>query len=182
MAAPGHAIVLIGFMGTGKSSAARELARHTGRKRFDTDAMVIQQLGRGIPEIFSQLGEGAFREVETAALRQISPHEETIVVTGGGIVTRAENRALIQALGRVVNLTADEETIFARVSRRANRPLLKTADPRRTISELLRERRELYASIADVTVDTSRLTHSQVVDEILRVLDVPRALSVTPGK
>lgn len=172
MTARGRAIVLIGFMGTGKSSAGRELARRTGRPRFDTDAIVAAQFGMTINEIFSTAGEEKFRDAETEALRQISHSDESIVVTGGGILLRAQNRDLIRELGRVVNLTADEETIFERISRRPNRPLLRTENPRASVCQLMRERQSLYAQAADVTVNTSNLTHAQVADEILSQLEL----------
>ena len=115
----GDAIVLIGFMGAGKSSVGRTLARITGLSRFDTDEMVAGRFGLTIPEIFASHGEETFREAETVALRELSKKSQTIVVTGGGIVLRPENVTLLQELGTIVYLSADEETLFARISRRS---------------------------------------------------------------
>ena len=171
MTGRGRAIVLIGFMGAGKSSAGRTLARITGFPRFDTDEMVSTRLGLSIAEIFDSFGEETFRDAETEALRELSDEASTIVVTGGGIVLRPENVALLRDLGILVHLEADEETLFRRISRRATRPLLRTENPRATLSELLRVRLPLYRAAADVQVDTSRLTHDEVAEKILERIE-----------
>ena len=172
MPARGEAIVLIGFMGTGKSSAGSALAARTALPLHDTDRAVAVRFGIGIRELFARHGEEAFREAETEALAQIAAGP-AVVVTGGGIVLRPQNVALLRRLGTIVNLVADEATLFARVSRRATRPLLETEDPRATLSALLRLREPLYSGAADVTIDTSHLTHEEVADEILARVQIP---------
>ncbi|MBA3272848.1 MAG: shikimate kinase [Chthoniobacterales bacterium] len=166
MAQRGAAIVLIGFMGTGKSSVGRALAQRTGLSRYDTDQMVMQRFGVSIAEIFARCGETAFRDAEVEALEQI-PRSRAIIVTGGGIVLRSQNVETIRRLGVVVNLVAAFDTLMERLQRRSTRPLLQTENPRATALELLRVRQPLYESAADVTVDTSALTHDEVADEIL---------------
>ncbi len=166
----GEAIVLIGFMGSGKSSVGRHLAKRLRLPRYDMDHMISSRIGRTIGEIFERDGEEAFRAAETQLLREFSK-EAAIVVTGGGIVLRAENTAMLRRLGSVVNLAADEGTLFERVSRRRTRPLLKTPHPRGTLRELLRAREPLYLAAADFTVDTSALRHEQVADAILARLE-----------
>src|SRR3712207_6437984 len=104
-------------MGSGKSSVGRELAKRTDLPRYDTDEMVRARFGLAIPEIFARHGEEQFRAAETEVLRS-APNEPAIVVTGGGVVLRPQNVALLRRLGTIVNLSADEETLFARVSRR----------------------------------------------------------------
>ncbi len=163
----GRAIVLIGFMGSGKSSAGRILERKTGWKRFDTDEMITARFGRPIPEIFAEFGEDKFREAESEAVDQLAEAAPAVIVTGGGIVLRASNVESLRRLGRLVHLEADEETLFRRVSRRTTRPLLQTENPRATLAELLRVRLPLYRQAADVQVDTSRLTHEEVAEAIL---------------
>ena len=170
----GPAIVLIGFMGTGKSTVSKQLAMRTGLPRFDTDEMVIARAGLGITEIFAQRGEDEFRILETEALALI-PEKAAIVVTGGGIVLRSENVRRLRQLGLVINLSAGEETLFARISRRDTRPLLRTEDPRSAISELLRVRNPLYFAAADFTLDTSHLRHGEVADAILARTEALRA-------
>jgi shikimate kinase len=166
-----RSIVLIGMMGAGKSSVGRCLQRRTGLARFDTDEIVSSKFELSISEIFSTHGEGRFREVETQVLVELAAGEATIIVTGGGIVLREENVDLLKQLGTIVWLDADEETLFERASRRSNRPLLQTEDPRTTFSEMSRARTPLYAKVADIRVDTSALTHDEVADVILRKVE-----------
>ncbi len=166
MAERGAAIVLIGFMGTGKSSVGRALAQRTGLPRFDTDQMVMQDFCLSVAEIFTNCGEAAFRAAEDQALARV-PVCPAVVVTGGGILLRPANVELVRHLGVVFNLVADFETLIERLQRRSARPLLQTADPRATALDLLRTRQPLYDAAADVTVDTSALTHDEVADEIL---------------
>jgi shikimate kinase len=167
----GQSIVLIGFMGSGKSSSGKALARKTGLALFDTDEIVSKRFGLSVSEIFMQLGEEEFRNAETEALRQLAVAAPGIIVTGGGIVLRPENVKMLRGLGQVISLEADEETLFRRISRRATRPLLQTKNPRTTIGELLRRRDPLYRAAADVRVDTSRLTHDEVADAILKSIE-----------
>ena len=167
----GEAIVLIGFMGAGKSSVGRTLARMTGLARFDTDEMIAARFGLTISEIFAEHGEAKFREAETETLRELTGKGQAVIVTGGGIVLREENAVLLHELGMTIYLSADEETLFARISRRPTRPLLQTADPRATLGELLAARLPLYRKAAELEVDTSRLTHDEVARKILNAIE-----------
>ncbi|MEY2482641.1 MAG: shikimate kinase [Verrucomicrobiota bacterium] len=173
MTGRGQSIVLIGFMGAGKSSAGRALGRKTGLPRFDTDEMVSTRFALPVSEIFARFGEEKFREAETDALRQLANKGPAVIVTGGGIVLRPENVKLLRELGTLVCLEVDEETLFRRISRRATRPLLQTENPRATMAELWRIREPLYRDAADVRLDTSRLTHDEVADAILRKIESP---------
>jgi shikimate kinase len=166
----GDAIVLIGFMGSGKSSVGRELAARTGMPLYDTDRMVAQRVGLSIPEIFARGGEAEFRDCETEALEQL-PRVPMIVVTGGGVVLRPRNVELLRSLGAVVHLVADEETLWQRVSRRTNRPLLQTENPRGTLGELLQKRASLYTDAADFQVDTTELSHGDVAAAVWREVE-----------
>ena len=160
-------IVLIGFMGSGKSSVGRLLATHLGYQFIDTDGLVVQAAGMQIAELFAQYGEAAFRDYESEALVSLLEKQRLIVATGGGIVTRASNRPLLHRLGFTVALSASKEVIFERVSRNNKRPLLQTPNPRETISKLLAERAPLYAEAADLAIDTTSKTHREVADEII---------------
>src|SRR3954454_2249825 len=95
----GHGIVLIGFMGAGKSSVGRTLARMSGRPRFDTDEMIAARFGLTISDIFEQRGEEGFRDAESEALEELSIETDSIIVTGGGIVLRQRNTARLRELG-----------------------------------------------------------------------------------
>lgn len=171
MTGRGPCIVLIGFMGAGKSAAGLRLAQKTGLPRFDTDEIVSARFGLSIPEIFAEFGEEKFRDAETEAIQQFSRETPAIIVTGGGIVLRPVNVELLRALGTVVSLDADEETLLQRISRRASRPLLQTENPRATLMELLRVREPFYRIAADVRLDTSRLTHDEVAAAILKRIE-----------
>jgi shikimate kinase len=169
-------IVLIGMMGAGKSSVGRCLQQRTGLARLDTDEMVAAQFGIPIAQIFEKHGEEGFRIAETEVLRKLAPVGPAVVVTGGGIVVRAENVDLLKQLGTIVWVTADEATLFERASRRNDRPLLQQENPRAVFLDLLREREPLYRTAADLRVDTSKMTHDEVVEAILSKLEEVTAL------
>ncbi|HEY4284264.1 MAG TPA: shikimate kinase [Chthoniobacterales bacterium] len=173
-----RSIVLIGMMGAGKSSVGRSLERRTGLRRFDTDEMVSARFGQSIGDIFSTLGEDEFRRAETEALTSLQPMPPAIIVTGGGIILRSENIQHLKRLGVVVWLQADEDTLFDRAARRGNRPLLATDDPRATMGKILAERTPLYASAADICLDTTHRDHEEVADLILAGIE-DRTASIT---
>lgn len=158
------------MMGAGKSSVGRCLRRRMGLALLDVDEVVASNLGMSIPEIFAEHGEKTFRDAETEALRRVRTEEQTIIVTGGGIVLRKENVEILKSQAAIVWLDADEETLFARASRKQNRPLLQTKNPRKTFSQILGARRPLYANIANIRVDTSVLTDEEVAVAILAKL------------
>jgi shikimate kinase len=160
-------IVLIGMMGAGKSTVGDCLQRRTGFPRLDTDEIVMSKFGMPISKIFSAHGEDKFRDAETEALQALASDQPVVVVTGGGIILREENRDLLKRLGAVVWLEADEETLFKRASRTSNRPLLQGKNPRKAFVQMLQARRPLYARIADIRVNTSALTDEEVAIAIL---------------
>jgi shikimate kinase len=162
-----RSIVLIGMMGAGKSSVGRCLHCRTGLALHDTDEIVAANFRMSIPEIFAKHGEKKFRETEAEALRRMRTEEPTIIITGGGIVLREENVEILKNQAVVVWLDGDEETLFARASRKQNRPLLQTKNPRKTFSQILTARRPLYANMADIRIDTSVLTDEEVAVAIL---------------
>jgi shikimate kinase len=162
-------------MGTGKSSIGQLLAQRNGWRKFDTDELVAAKFDLPITEIFARLGEERFRDAETSVLRELPRERGSIVVTGGGTVLRAGNVHLLQEIGTIVCLTAEEETLSERLACRQNRPLLQTPDPRATMKKLLRSRGTIYRDAADIVIDTSDLTHEEVADEVMEEL---KALSV----
>jgi shikimate kinase len=165
-------LVLVGFMGSGKSSVGREIARRCGYRFLDTDSIIRRKHGKTISEIFESSGEPFFRDEENLALRELQTSLDAVIATGGGIVLQARNHVLLRSLGVVVWLTASEEVIWERVSRNQNRPLLKTDNPRGTITTLLAVRNRLYDSVAHITVETSGLTHKQVADQVVAAVTV----------
>lgn len=174
LSTPGRSIVLIGIMGAGKSTVGRELSRATGLSFLDTDAVIEEQTGMSIPDLFRERGERHFRLLETALLRYIEKSaretggEAHIISTGGGIVLSPENRELLRRLGFTVWLTADLPTLLARTARAQNRPLLHVEDRRHTLSALLEQRSPLYEQTAHLSVDSSCLRAADVAEVILR--------------
>src|SRR5947208_10423654 len=120
-----RSIVLVGMMGAGKSAVGRCLQERFGFSRFDTDQIVTSKFGMPISEIFSKHGENKFRDAETEMLQALAARGPAVIVTGGGIVLREQNLALLKRLGAVVWLQADEATLFKRASGTGNRPLLQ---------------------------------------------------------
>ncbi|HWB04732.1 MAG TPA: shikimate kinase [Verrucomicrobiales bacterium] len=151
-------VVLIGFMGCGKTTLGARLADMLGLKFVDMDDCIIRRAGCSIPEIFARQGEAGFRKLESAVLEELGTASRQVIATGGGVVTVPENLPKLQAAGFVVWLNPPERAIWNRVSRNRNRPLLQTADPRRTVHDLLEKRRPLYAAAADLEADTKGLT------------------------
>jgi shikimate kinase len=157
-------LVLIGFMGTGKSAIGRAIARQTGGRHVDTDYEIETLCGKKIARIFSEDGEGAFRTAEQRVVRRLAytagryRAKLLIVSTGGGTPLRSENAGLLHRVGSILWLTASTETIVRRVTRNIDqRPLLAgyREDPASRIEFLVADRAPRYAALADYTVDTS---------------------------
>src|SRR4030095_9928893 len=154
------------MMGMGKSVVGKALEQKTGLPRFDTDEIISSKSKMPIKEIFSTHGEEHFRNLETETLRSMSLEEPAIIVTGGGIVLRAENMDLLRQLGAVVWVDADEATLRARIGGVSERPLLQTANARAALSELLAAREPLYRRAADLRVDVSQRNPQQIAEVI----------------
>lgn len=161
-------IVLIGFMGTGKTEVGRLLAAALGRPFLDTDRVVEQRAGRSVSRIFSEDGEEAFRRLEMEAVAEASACRGFVIATGGGVVLRRENMERLRKAGVVVALDADPRAILARVRKAEDRPLLR-GDPAGRLIRLYQERAPLYKD-ADLVVDTTGLSAQEVVSKILREL------------
>ncbi len=163
-----HSIVLIGYMGSGKSTVAKELHIKTGLEVIDTDAMIVEEQGKSINEIFRTEGEAAFRELETELLMRLSKSEAAYILsTGGGMPLREENRALLKRIGTVFFLKAEPDTVFDRVKNDTQRPLLKGGDQRTRIAGMLKERTPMYEMTADHIIKTDGKTIGEIAGEIL---------------
>ena len=160
-----HNVVLIGFMGTGKTAVGRALAARLGLAFVDTDAVVEERAGRPVARIFAEDGEERFRRLESEAVASAGDREGAVIATGGGVVLRPENMARLRRRGMVVALRAAPEAIVARVGAGADRPLLGD-HPEERVRRLLEERGPLYQD-ADLVVDTSNLS----ADEIARCIE-----------
>ncbi|WP_233531776.1 shikimate kinase [Paenibacillus alkalitolerans] len=158
-------IILVGFMGTGKSTVGQALSERLGWKFVDTDRLVEEREKRSIAEIFARDGEGYFRDAETAAIREAAGGHKQIISTGGGAVLREENRRLLQECGFVVALKAPAETIIERLRKDTGRPLLK-GDKEREVRRLMENRKTAY-DFADVSIDTSVWNVRHAVERII---------------
>lgn len=162
-------IVLIGFMGTGKSTIGRELSRRTSWKFLDMDQLIEKEQGRTIPEIFAAEGEEYFRQLERDLVKRLSAKSRLIISTGGGTAKNPDNVADFKKKGVVICLYADVDDIYARTSRRGRRPVLdQYEDRRQAIVELLAQRQPMYDQ-ADYKVCTSNTNMNDVCNEIIRL-------------
>ncbi len=159
--------VLIGFMGCGKSTVGRRLAALTGHRFLDTDDAIVEARNLSIPEIFSQLGEDGFRDLEQQVVEDLVGVAGIVLSSGGGAILREPNRAALKKIGIVVWLDADPDTLFERATRTGRRPLLNTPNPRETFDSLLSSRRHIYESLADVRFDSSRTEQDDVARKVL---------------
>ncbi len=162
-------VILIGFMGCGKSSVAVKLSYRLKQAMTDTDSLIEKRQGKTIAEIFAQDGEDAFREMETQALKSLKETAKNQVISvGGGMPVREENRILMKEIGKVVYLRAKPETLYERVKDDTGRPLLQCSDPQEKIRALLEERKEAYEAAADLIVDVDDKNFGQILYEIER--------------
>ncbi|HMO51846.1 MAG TPA: shikimate kinase [Kiritimatiellia bacterium] len=159
-------IVLVGFMGTGKSSAGRVLAERLGMTFIDMDEEIVRREGCSIPDIFRDRGEAAFRALERALVVELAGQTGLVISTGGGIVLNPDNLRDFAVGGRVFCLKAKPETILARVAQDTNRPLLQGEDRLAKISDLLARRQLLYDAIPE-QVDTEGHRPADTAEAIL---------------
>lgn len=161
-------IVLIGFMGTGKSVVGRALAARLHRPFVDVDEAIEREQGRPIRKLFAEQGEPAFRAAERAMIQRVTQRDGQVIAAGGGAVMDDENFSALARRGWLVWLTAEPDVILQRIGDPASRPLLNVSDPKGRMTELLALRRATYAK-ADAVVETSRRTVEQVVNEIVQL-------------
>ena len=159
-------IVLTGMMGSGKTTCGKALARRLGREFLDTDAMIVSQAGKSIPEIFSQEGEPAFRDWETAICRHLTDRGNLIIATGGGLILRPENVALLKARGVLVFLNRPADLIFDSTSM-AGRPLAQNG--KAAFLQTFAVREPYYRAAADAVIETFPSVEDTVT-EILQQL------------
>ena len=165
----GGAAVLIGFMGAGKSSVGRVVARRLGAEFVDLDARIESAAGRSVQEIFAAQGEGVFRDLEKEAIRQAVSVPGRVLAAGGGAFCDAANRVLLKGYAPVVFLDASPETVIRRLSRDASRPLFPGGDRAARVRELMARRRPFYRE-ADFAVSTDGLTVAQVAGRVAVLL------------
>ena len=160
-------IILMGFMGAGKTTIGKKLSKALNWEFIDTDAYIEEEQGRKISDIFAEVGEMAFRDMETDLLKRLQNGENQFVLSiGGGMPVREENRALLRNLGTVIYLKTSKEEIIRRVSGDKNRPLLQGGDLEEKVTNLMNARECIYIETAHVEIVTDGKTPEQVVKEI----------------
>jgi shikimate kinase len=165
----GRSIVLVGMMGAGKSTIGRRLAARLRLPFLDADAEIEAAAGMSIPDIFETHGEPHFRDGEARVIARLLESGPSVLATGGGAFMREETRTRIRARAVSIWLKADADTILKRVRRRADRPLLQTADPAATIGRLIDERHPVY-QLADITIASREVLHEKIVEECIAAL------------
>ena len=163
-------IILVGPMGSGKTTIGRQLAKQLHRNFFDSDHEIENKTGANIPLIFELEGEEGFRKRETAMLDFLTNKDSIILATGGGAVLSSENREMLKLRGRIIYLSATIEQLWERTRLDKNRPLLQTENPRDKISALLEQRDPLYREVADIIIDTGSGNVKSTITQILTSL------------
>ncbi len=164
-------VLLIGFMGAGKSTVGRLVADALCVPFTDIDALVEQLDGRPVRTIFEEDGEEAFRNLETSAVRSLSTLPSRVVACGGGVVLSDSNRAYLKSLGTVVYLRVTAAETLARVGNDSTRPLLSGASGALAAGKLLEAREALYSATADVVVDTVDRTPEEVARQVVQIVN-----------
>lgn len=161
-------IVLLGFMGTGKTTVGRLLAGRLQKTLVDMDEIIAERQGKSIQDIFEEDGEERFRKLEYELVQELAAREHLIVATGGGVVLDVRNIEEFNRTGLSVCLMADHETILRRVKAETHRPLLEDGDKARRIIDILESRRPLYEAIPH-RIDTSDLPADKVAEQIIKM-------------
>ena len=167
-----RSVVLVGMMGAGKSTIGRRLAARLRRPFVDADAEIeLAHAGMTIAEIFASYGEPYFRDGEARVISRLLDSGPAVIATGGGAFMREDTRQRIVGKAVSIWLKADADIIMRRVKRRADRPLLQTADPAATVGRLLEEREPIYRH-ADLTILSREVPHEKIVDECIEGLHI----------
>jgi shikimate kinase len=177
----GRSIVLVGMMGSGKSSIGRRLAGRLAIAFVDADSEIETAAGMTIAEIFERHGEAYFRAGEARVIARLLEQGPQVLATGGGAFMNRGTRAAIGAKGISVWLKADFDVLMKRIKRRNDRPMLKTDDPAATLAALVADRYPIYAE-ADLTVVSRDVPHDTIVDEIVAALRSRLGLDVSRGE
>lgn len=158
-------LALVGFMGAGKSTVGRLVARQLGMDFLDTDEVIESRAGCSIPTLFAARGEAEFRAMERTLIEELRNAQGVVLSTGGGLVCQPGNLEALKAVGLVVCLWATPETIWERVRHQSHRPLLHVADPQAEIARLLRQREPFYRQ-ADVLINSGLRSLREVAMQV----------------
>lgn len=166
-------IIITGFMGTGKTVVAIELARKLGMKFIDMDQLIEERQEMSIADIFVRSGEKYFREQENKLVQELAQEENMVIATGGGTFLNLDNIRILNQEGQIICLYANPQALYNRLKKKNNRPLIKGNNILNKINHLLEKRKRIYDNF-DYKVDTTDLTIQEVVDKIIELLKVER--------
>lgn len=161
-------LVLVGFMGTGKTAIGQRVAVRLGLRFVDTDHLIEHRTGQTIAALFATRGEAHFRQLERAVVQELAAQSDCVIATGGGTVLNPDNRRDLERTGVVICLWCDPDVIDRRTRQNRQRPLLEDADRRRKIHDLLRQRAPLYQAIPH-RVDNTHTTVEEDVESVIRI-------------
>ena len=166
-------LILCGMMGAGKTTIGIKLAESTGRRWYDTDGLIVDKHGK-ISDIFEYYGEAYFRKIETEIVKDLAGKDDLVISTGGGLVLKKENNALLQKNGIIIFLRASLSTLAKRLKVDGKRPLLQTSTEniRDRLARLLNERTPVYEHVADYIVDVDDKTPERITEEIIALINV----------
>lgn len=164
-------IVLIGYMGCGKSTVGRKTAKAMEYTFLDTDALIEKEEGMSISRLFEEKGEAYFRNKETEIIKRLIAGEKgNIIATGGGLPMAEENRSLLKELGTVIYLKAENETLIRRLSNDKVRPLLKNVNIKEKVETMLTIRGPVYEACADVILQADRMSFYEIICRVETIL------------
>lgn len=164
-------VILIGYMGCGKSSVGVKLSYRLKQPFMDTDKLIEKNAGKTIADIFDDEGEAFFRDLETQVIRDLMDEKHWYVIsTGGGLPMREENRVMLKKLGKVIYLRVKPETVYERLKDDTTRPLLRGDDPLGKITQMIAKRGPLYEEAADEIIDVDGLSFEQIIANIERCI------------
>lgn len=167
-------LILVGMMGSGKTTMGRAMAKHLGKAFVDSDEEITKRTGVTIPHIFDVEGEPGFRLRELAAIRHLVERNNMVLATGGGAVLEEQNRSLLQQNGIVIYLKASVHDLWQRTRHDRNRPLLQTGNPHARLTELFQQRDPLYRQVADIVAHSGRQSVHVLMMQLSEEIDAFR--------
>ena len=166
-------VILCGMMGAGKTTVGVKIAENTCLRLCDTDGLIVEKYGK-IADIFARYGEAHFRKIETEIVKMLAKEDALVISTGGGLVLKEENVALLKEKGKIVYLRASIDTLVQRLKADGTRPLLENATEglQDRIARLVKERAPIYEQVADFMVDVDGKTPEEIAKEILQMVEI----------
>lgn len=164
-------IILCGFMGSGKSTIGKLLAKKLDRKFIDLDDYIVKKRGMSINDIFKKYGEANFRKSETQSAKNISLLDNHVVALGGGTVVNPKNAEILKTSGKIIMLDILPETVYNRLKNDKSRPLLQTDDKLKAITDMMNSRLPYYNNAADYKISVDGKSKEKIIEEIIKIIE-----------